>query len=80
VRQATGEYESVYGKISTEWTQSPKSFSLKVAIPANTTATVYVPTLSNARVWEDGSPAEAQEENGSYVVQIGSGAYNFEVK
>jgi len=80
VTQATGEYESAYGKISTEWTASTNSFSLKVAIPANTTATIYVPELSNARVWENGSPVEAREENGSYVVQTGSGVYSFEVK
>ena len=78
--QATGEYDSVYGKISTEWTESPNSFSLKVTIPPNTTATIYVPALSNARVWEDGSPVEAREENGSYVVRTGSGVYTFEVK
>ncbi len=80
VTHATGEYQSVYGKISTEWTEGPNSFSLKVAIPANTTATIYVPALSNARVWEHGSPVEAPEENGSYVVQSGSGVYSIEVK
>ncbi len=80
VTQATGEYESGYGKISTQWTASPNSFSLKVAVPANTTATIYVPALSNARVWEDGSAVEARQENGSYVIQTGSGVYDFEVK
>ncbi len=59
VTQATGEYDSVYGKISIDWTESPNSFSLKVGIPANTTATIYLPALSHTHVWEDGSPVEA---------------------
>lgn len=39
---AHGEYDSVYGKIVTDWTASP--FSLNITIPANTNATVYLPT------------------------------------
>ena len=38
------EYQSVYGKITTEWSQPPKGpFSLSVTIPANTHAKVFMP-------------------------------------
>src|SRR5581483_10718895 len=77
---ASGEYDSVYGNISTDWSQSPDAFTLKISIPANTTATVYLPLKANAQVWEDGSVVSAAEENGSYIVQTGAGTYAFEVK
>ena len=78
---ASGEYDSVYGRITTDWTSNPgASFSLKVSIPANTSATVYLPVISDARITESGNPVEAKQKNGSYVVQIGSGSYDFEVK
>jgi alpha-L-rhamnosidase len=78
---ASGEYKSVYGKISTDWSNnSGASFSLKVAVPANTSATIYLPASPGANLTESGNPVDAQPENGSFVVQIGSGTYNFEVK
>jgi alpha-L-rhamnosidase len=78
--RASGEYESVYGKISTDWSSNSKSFSLKVTVPANTSATVFLPAISNAQVTEGGNPIQTQQQDGSYVVQIGSGSYDFEVK
>jgi len=78
---ARAEYESVYGKVSSDWkgtTNGP--FSLKVTIPANTSATVYLPAVSGAHLTEDGNPTSAKADHGSYVVRVGSGAYNFEVK
>ncbi len=78
---ARAEYDSIYGKIVSDWNApSAQTFSLKVTIPANTSATVFLPVLPGARLNEDGSSLEARQENGAYVVQIGSGVYDFEVK
>ena len=45
--QARGEYDSVYGKIVSDWSGTPAGpFSLKEAIPANTTADVYLPAIA----------------------------------
>jgi alpha-L-rhamnosidase len=77
---ASGEYESVYGKISTDWTSNSASFSLKVTIPANTSATVFLPAIANSHVTEGGNSVETHQEDGSYIVQIGSGSYDFNVK
>ena len=53
-------------------------------MPANTTATVYVPTIDPAGVTESGIPAGQAEgvefiraENGAAVYQVGSGHYSF---
>jgi alpha-L-rhamnosidase len=78
---ARAEYESIYGKIVSDWKGTPAGpFSLQVTIPANTTARVFLPAITGARLTEDGNPVNAPAENGSYVVEIGSGSYNFEVK
>jgi alpha-L-rhamnosidase len=79
--KAGGEYESVYGKITTEWNGTPGTgFSLKVTIPANTSATVYLPVIAGKNVSKDNAAIQAHQENGSYMVDIGSGTYQFDVK
>jgi alpha-L-rhamnosidase len=78
---ARAEYDSIYGKIVSEWKGTPAGpFSLSVSIPANTSARVYLPTIAGAHLTEDGNPMTAQTENGSYLIPIGSGSYKFEVK
>jgi alpha-L-rhamnosidase len=76
-----GEYESVYGKIVTEWSSaSSGSLKLRVKIPANTTADIYLPANPTAQVTEGGEKVDAQIERGEFVIHIGSGTYEFEVK
>jgi alpha-L-rhamnosidase len=78
---ARAEYESIYGKIVSDWKGTPAGpFSLNVTIPANTTAKVYLPAIAGAHLTEDGVPLNTPAENGSYVIQVGSGSYSFEVK
>ena len=48
--QARAEYDSVYGTIVSDWNGTPQgSFELKVTIPANTNARVFLPAIPNAR-------------------------------
>jgi alpha-L-rhamnosidase len=78
---ARAEYESVYGKIVSDWSGTPAGpFSLKVTIPANTSAKVFLPAIPGAHLTEDGNPVASEQEGGSRVVVIGAGSYNFEVK
>jgi alpha-L-rhamnosidase len=78
---ARGEYDSIYGKIVSNWKGSPAGpFSLQVTIPANTSAKVFLPVIAGAHITEGGNPVEAREDSGSYVVSVGAGSYNFEVK
>jgi len=81
VTHARGEYDSVYGRIVSDWDSKPGvAFSLNLTIPANTRATVYLPSLPNAKVIEDDQPVSARAEAGSLIVQLGSGRYHLEVK
>ncbi len=78
---ARAEYESIYGKIVSDWKGTPAGpFSLSVTIPANTSAKVFLPAIAGAHLTEGHNPVETQPENGSYVVKVGSGSYTFEVK
>ena len=78
------KYDSIHGRISTEWRQSAEKFELRVDLPANTTATVFVPTTDPGMVTESGRPASQSKgvtplrfEAGMAVYQLGSGDYQF---
>lgn len=78
------DYDSVRGRISSEWHQSAGQFDLRVSMPASTMATVYLPAKDIQSVTESGKPAERAEgvkflrqENGRVVLQVGSGNYVF---
>jgi alpha-L-rhamnosidase len=77
---ARAEYDSIYGKIVSDWKGIPAGpFSLKVVIPANTAARVFLPAIPGAHVTEGGNPIETQTEGGQLLVRVGSGTYNFDV-
>ncbi|HMD62046.1 MAG TPA: family 78 glycoside hydrolase catalytic domain [Opitutaceae bacterium] len=77
-------YRSLYGTISSEWRRQGATFSLDVTVPANATATVFVPTRSAADVTESGKPAAKADgvrflrsEGAAAAYEIGSGTYHF---
>lgn len=80
----TASYKSMHGLIKSDWKKNDKTFDWAISIPANTSATVYIPARSINDVLESGkelSKAEGMQvvkwENGSAIVQIGSGQYKF---
>jgi alpha-L-rhamnosidase len=78
---AHAEYESIYGKIVSDWKGTPAGpISLKVTLPANTSATIVLPAIAGLHLTEDGSPVGTQPESESYVVRVGSGSYDFELR
>jgi alpha-L-rhamnosidase len=81
MKSARAEYESVYGRIVSDWSGAPTGpFSLRVRIPANTSAKIFLPAIAGAHVTEGGHPIAAEAEGESLVVQVGSGSYNFLVE
>jgi alpha-L-rhamnosidase len=86
LENANADYETNYGKLSSHWKLENGMLLLDVEIPANTTATVYIPNGGNI-VAEDGKAIDlqpeikmAKQETGYSVVNIGSGVYHFSVK
>jgi alpha-L-rhamnosidase len=81
---AKASYKSMYGTIRSDWKREGQSLLLHVAIPANTTAAVYVPAGNVGMVMESGQPAiNAVGVNrivmeGNYaVIDVDSGDYTF---
>jgi alpha-L-rhamnosidase len=81
---ARAHYDSIHGRISTHWKIEEGRFHLDMTIPANTTATVFVPTRDAKSVTEGGRPLGqardieiARIDDGSVVLKIGSGRYQF---
>ena len=74
---AKGSYRSIRGTIESSWRVEQGAFTLDVTIPANTTATVYVPAKSVESVTESGVPASRAA--GVHFVQMDDGAAVFHV-
>jgi hypothetical protein len=72
-------YDSIRGKIVSDWRRDNGKFTLKVSLPANTTAEIFVPAKSPA-ISAGNAAGEKflRMENGCAVFETGSGDYQFE--
>ena len=87
VSYAKATYQSAYGLIVSDWKKTNHDFKLKVTIPANTTATIYLPANASSVIDEGISSIHNREdmkfegfEKGKVLVKVGSGNYTFIVK
>jgi hypothetical protein len=87
LKWAEATHDSVRGPIHVRWDKADDAFKLFVTIPANTTATVYVPAGEGQTVTESGTSIEDAEgvialghEDGRAVFRIESGKYEFAVE
>jgi alpha-L-rhamnosidase len=75
---ANGSYNSVRGLIVSDWKLDGNTFILKVSIPPNTTAEVWIPAKEQGAVTENGTTKkDIRYQNGYAIVQVGSGNYTF---
>jgi alpha-L-rhamnosidase len=77
-------YNSIEGLIATEWKQTAQRLTLKVVIPPNTTATVFVPAKDIGSITESGKPVDHAQDvkflgqtSNAFEFEIGSGTYRF---
>lgn len=82
--KAEGNLATYYGNIKSSWRLENGQFLLDVDIPANTTATVYVPVKDGGDVLEGGLSVDNQKEirvrhKGKEVMEleVASGQYHF---
>ena len=87
VRDAQVSYESPYGQIVSDWKDNDKEFIIRVEVPANSKASVYLPSADTKQITESGVRLEdvpgnscKQEGNRYVVATTGSGTYTFKVK
>jgi alpha-L-rhamnosidase len=81
----SAEIRTPYGQLRSAWNKEDDRFVLDVTIPANSTATVHVPTADASGVTESGRPAGAAEhvaacapEPGRAIYNVAAGSYRFE--
>ena len=86
IREVNVSHKSPYGVVRSEWKDGEDAFTLRVEVPANSFASVYLPASEVTKITESGvSLREAAGitdtflEKDRVVVKIGSGIYNFKV-
>ena len=84
---AEGHYDSIRGRIGCRWERNAKGLTLSVRIPANMSATVYLPALAEKQVSEGGRQLRRAPgvkvlgvQDGCLRVAVGSGDYAFRIK
>lgn len=82
---AWASYDSIHGTIVSSWKCDGQKFMLNIRIPANTTATVFLPAKPADEVIENGNPAKQSEgvtflrqEKEHAIFAVESGEYQFE--
>ena len=80
------DYQTNYGKVSSHWQVNGSSLVMDVTIPANTTATVYIPGTDSNGITEGGKAITGipgltvgEARDGYVAVNVGSGVYHFSV-
>ncbi|MBT7465085.1 MAG: alpha-L-rhamnosidase, partial [Bacteroidetes bacterium] len=69
---AEGSYHSISGNIETKWKKENKTFEYTISIPANTSATVYLP---GKLIKDHFDPGEYRFEEGHSIFELSSGKY-----
>jgi alpha-L-rhamnosidase len=85
VSRAKGHFDSIHGRIESNWQREGSMLTMAVTIPANTSATVHVPAKSVEAVTESGKPAGQSTdmkflrlEKGVATFEVGGGNYQFQ--
>lgn len=82
---AKANLKTYYGLISTNWKWNNNETELKVTIPHNTSAIIYIPATNRETVMESGQNilrsshirVLPKQEEGFVAVEVGSGSYHF---
>lgn len=81
---AKASYQSMHGNIISDWKREGNKFELKINVPINTTAKVYLPAESMAVILENGQDITKSnqiiflfQERDRFIFEVGSGSYHF---
>ena len=81
---AEASYGSMYGTIESSWEIGDGKIVMRVTVPGNTAAEVWIPCASLESVLESGEPVgeadgvtDARARDGAVVCEVGSGQYEF---
>lgn len=81
-----GDVMTLRGKVGSEWRRSPGLFTLKVQVPFNTSAMVYLPGSNGDVLTENEASLKTVNgieylgfSEGRHQIRVHSGVYNFKV-
>ena len=81
---AKGHYDSMYGRIESGWKTSNGTVAYSLTVPANTSATLYLPASDPKKITEGGKIVSLAKgvlflrfENGRAILELKSGHYEF---
>ena len=81
---ARASYQTLHGKIVSDWQCDGRRLTWRIRVPANTTATVFVPSQPDSAVTESGVPVESADglrvkgrEGNFLVCEAAAGSYTF---
>jgi alpha-L-rhamnosidase len=84
ITQAKASLLSPYGMIRSEWSLKNDVFDWQITVPANASATIYIPARDVSQVYENGQPVEKvagviflRMENEFAIFMVESGSYTF---
>lgn len=72
-------YNSVYGKIVSDWEKKDGTLILNIEIPTNTASTIVLPSIKTGSISVNGKPFDdVKLEAGKLRLNLGSGVYKIE--
>jgi alpha-L-rhamnosidase len=81
------DYQSPYGLIRSYWQKEDNALLWDVSVPANTTATAYIPISAGTQIFENDLPIEEspgiafiRKTPNSAVYKLQAGSYKFEIR
>lgn len=84
ITSASGYYDSVYGRIKSEWKVENGSLIYSCTIPANTSAVLYLPAKQIGQITETGKAINTWKgvtvQGNKVQIPLGAGIYRFVVK
>ena len=80
LQQASITLPTCKGEVSASFTQATDTYTATVCVPANTTATVYLPSQEADTLTVNGEETQATYHAGFVSVTVGSGEWTFTVR
>lgn len=87
ITHAEGYYDSMYGRISSRWQYTDSGIRYEFTVPANTTASLYLPAPAVSFISENGKPLKkasgvryVSADKELHHLELASGFYQFDIK
>ncbi|WP_152542180.1 alpha-L-rhamnosidase C-terminal domain-containing protein, partial [Pedobacter sp. V48] len=84
ITHARASYKTPYGNVVSDWSKTENNFELKIEVPVNSKATIYIPASENTKIYEGETLIKNNKEvafkgikKGFALLEIGSGNYVF---